>query len=126
VRPGATASAGRARGVPYRSSCQPPPTVVVDRLDSAIDRLRLEYPNLTLLLGGDFNQGMTGYLTGGWRGRDRLVGFPERHGLDIYTADSPSSHDGAGSIDHLCGTAKAGAMGWVHGRRRPRPVEACK
>jgi broad specificity phosphatase PhoE len=98
--------------------------VVLDRLDSALTRLRTAHPDVPLILGGDLNQGLSGWLTGGTRHRDQLLDLIDRHGLTAHTAGSPSARPGAGAVDHLCATASCTATGWfmpapVPGRAKP-------
>jgi hypothetical protein len=78
-------------------------------LDSALRRLLALVPHKPLLLAGDFNQTLEGYVVGSRQGRTLLADLLSRHALSAYTATEPSSLTGCYSIDHICGPDDADA-----------------
>jgi hypothetical protein len=77
--------------------------VVLERLDHACIELRQQFPDVPLVVAGDFNQTLDGYVVGSHAGRAALQKLLDRHQLVAYTARSPSARDGCRSIDHIAG-----------------------
>lgn len=81
--------------------------IVLQRLDLALTRLRADAPGIPLLLAGDFNQTLDGYIVGSKAGRLALSNLLARHRLTAYTKTSPSAFPGCAAVDHICGPNNA-------------------
>ncbi len=99
---------------------------VLAALDGALRRLRALVPTMPLVLAGDFNQTLQGYVVGSRRGRTLLTALLAGHGLSAYTASEPSSRTGCLAVDHICGPSNADAVAhaWMPttAGRSPRPI----
>ncbi len=71
---------------------------VLGKLDEAINRL--SSMNLPIVVAGDFNQTLVGFMVGSGEGRERLE---KLQGLTAFTADAPSALAGCHSVDHIFG-----------------------
>lgn len=85
---------------------------VLAGLDRGLRRLSRELPDVPLLLGGDFNQTLSGYVVGSHEGRARLERLLSEHRLIAYTSTLPSARSGSAAIDQICGQPDAVATGW--------------
>jgi len=85
---------------------------VLASLDHGLRRLSRELPDVPLVVGGDFNQTLGGYVVGSHEGRARLERLLSEHGLITYTSTLPSARAGSAAIDHICGHAEPVATGW--------------
>jgi len=95
---------------------------VLNQLDLALSRLRSEYPDLPVLVAGDFNQTLTGYIVGSLEGRERLRELLTRHDLVAFTEASPSALPACPSVDHLCAKSSEGdPVVWLANRTSPTP-----
>jgi hypothetical protein len=93
---------------------------VLNQLDRTLHRLRSENPDLPVLVAGDFNQTLTGYIVGSLDGRERLRELLARHELVAFTEAAPSARPACPSIDHLCARTSVGdPIVWLADRTSP-------
>jgi hypothetical protein len=78
---------------------------VLDRLDTALERLAATVDPDRVLLAGDLNQTLSGRHVGFTGGRGQLEEVLARHRLVAYTTKAPSRLPGCPTVDHICGPA---------------------
>jgi hypothetical protein len=99
---------------------------VLDGLDRGLRRLAVELPDVPVLLAGDFNQTLTGYVVGSHNGRIGLTQLLDAHRLIAYTDALPSAREGCATIDQLCWSGPAERRRVVDAPGRARPQERCE
>lgn len=97
-------------------------SIVMDRLERAVTRLRVDHPDADLVIAGDFNQTSAGLMVGSREGRRRLDRLAAGNDVVIHTANLASAVPGANAVDHILAkpTAKVRVVtpGVVQGRKR--------